>query len=104
MPADQPRRFQLFEMGVERRARDFNIGRQLVLRRKAPEIRVVAIAKMPEHQLGRWHQPALLDRPVGCLVAHELAVTVRRLTMACISAMRLSASARRIFPARTRDQ
>ena len=91
--AEQPGLFQLVEVGVQAGAGDFGIGRQLVLRRKTPEIRVVPIAKMPEDKLGRGHQPALLDCPVGGLVAHSAAVTVRRLTIAAINAMRLSASA-----------
>jgi len=104
LSADQTRLLQLAQVRVQRSARDFGIGGQLVLRRIAPEIRRVPVAKIPEDKLGRGHQPALLDRPVGGFVAHSAAVTVRRLTMAAINAMRLSASSWRIFPARTRDQ
>ena len=104
LPQDQPRSFQFFEVSVQLRAGDFGIGRQLVLRRETPEIRVVPIAEIPEHQLGHGAQPALLDCPVGGLVAHSAAVTVRRLTIAAIRAMRRSASAWRIVPARTLAQ
>lgn len=88
-------------MGVEAGAGDFGIGRQLVLRRETPVIRVVPVAEMPEDELGRRRQPALLDRPVGGTMAHELAVTVSRFTIASISAMRRCASSWRIFLART---
>jgi len=92
VPADQPGGFQLFEVDIQRRAGDFGIGRQLVLRRETPEIRVVPVAEIQEHQLGHGAKSALPDRPVGGLVAHSAAMTVRRFTIACIRAMRLLAS------------
>ena len=49
---------------------DLAVMRQPVLRRKAAVIRVEPVAQMPEHDLGRRLQPALLDGPVGGLVAH----------------------------------
>ena len=102
--ADQPGLFQLVEVGVQAGAGDFGIGRQLVLRRETPVIRVMPVAEMPEDELGRRRQPALLDRPVGGSMAHSAAVTVSRFTIASISAMRRCASSWRIFPARTLAQ
>lgn len=90
--ADEPGLFQLVEVGVQAGAGDFGIGRQLVLRREAPVIRVVPVAEMPEDELGRRRQPALLDRPVGGAMAHSAAVTVSRFTIASISAIRRCAS------------
>ncbi len=92
LPADQPGLFQLVEVHVQTGAGDFGIGRQLVLRREAPVVRVVPIAEMPEDELGRRRQPALLDRLVGGSMAHSAAVTVRRRTIASISAIRRCAS------------
>ena len=96
MPADQARLFQPAQLDVQRSARDFGIGGQLVLRRKAAGPEGVPVAQMPQHKLGCGMQPALQDRPFGAQLAHSAAVTVRRWTMAAIRAMRASAYAWRI--------
>jgi hypothetical protein len=102
--ADQPGLFQLVEVHVQAGAGDFGIGRQLVLRWETPVIWVVPVAEMPEDDLGRRRQPALLDRPVGGTMAPSAPVTVSRFTIASNTAIRKCASSWRIFPARTRAQ
>ena len=94
--ADQTRLFQPAQLDVQRGARDFGIGGQLVLRRKAAGPEGVPVAEMPKHKLGCGEQSSLLDRPVGGQFAHSAAVAVRRLAMDAIRAMRASASAWRI--------
>ena len=96
MPADQTRLFQPAQLDVQRGTRDFGIGSQLVLRRKAAGPGGVPVAQMPQHKLGCGMQPALQDRPIGGQFAHSAAVAVRCRTMAAIRAMRSSASAWRI--------
>lgn len=67
---DQPQRLEPGEMVVQRRDRYFHIIGQPDLGREAAKIRVVAVAKMPEHNLGGGFQPALPDGPVGCVMAY----------------------------------
>ena len=67
---DQAQCLEPGEMVVQRRDRHFRILGQPGLCRKAAEIRIVAVTKMPEHDLGRGLQPALLDGPVGGVMAH----------------------------------
>ena len=67
---DQAQFLQLGEMFIQRRDRHFRIVGQPGLRREAAEIRVVPVAKEPPHDLGGGFQPALLDGPNGCTVAH----------------------------------
>ena len=69
-PVDQAQFLQLGEMIVQGRDRHFDVIRQPRLRRKAAEVRVVPVAQKPQHDLGGRLQPALLDGPDGCLVAH----------------------------------
>jgi len=95
-PADQTRLFQPAQLDVQRGTRDFGIGGQLVLRRKAAGPGGVPVAQMPKHKLGCGMQPALQDRPIGGQLAHSAAVIVGRHAIDAIRAMPASASARRI--------
>ena len=67
---DQEQLFQLCQMFVQRRDRHLGIMGQTGLRRKTPEIGIVPIAQKPEHDFCGWFEPALLDGPDGCFVAH----------------------------------
>lgn len=59
----QLRGLQPIEIVVQSRAADLAILRQPCLRRKAAEVGVEAVAEVPEHDRGRWLQPALFDGP-----------------------------------------
>src|SRR6056297_1424678 len=71
-------RLQPSEMLVQRRSADLAIMGQPLLRGEAPEVRVEPVAEVPEHDLRRRLQPALLDRPVGGSVAHEVTLRAGR--------------------------
>ena len=75
---DQAQLLKLGEVFVQRRDRHFGIVCEACLRWKAAEIRVVSVAEEPEHDLGGGFQPALLDGPDSCLVAHGAALHVGR--------------------------
>ncbi len=69
-PPQQAHCLQLAEVIVQRGPADLTVMRQPVLRGKAAVVGVEPVAEVPEHDLGRGLQPALLDGPVGGLVAH----------------------------------
>ncbi len=78
---DQTGQFQFPQMVVKRGSADLAIRRQPRLRRKAAEIGIVAVAEVPEHDLGRRLQPPLQDGPVRREMAH--ARVLRRGFRAC---------------------
>lgn len=65
---DEPCAFKQGEMLVQRRDRHLRVLGQPGLCRETAEIRVVPVAKEPEHDLGGGFQPALLDSPDSRLV------------------------------------
>ena len=67
---DQAQFFQRRQVVVQGGDGHFGILGQPRLRRETAEVRVVAIAEKPQHDLGGRLQPALLDGPVGGGVAH----------------------------------
>ena len=69
-PVDQAQLLQLGKVIVQCRDRHFRIVRQPRLRRETAEVRIVPVAQEPQHDLGCRFQPALLDSPDGCFVAH----------------------------------
>ena len=69
-PPQQAHGLELAKVIVQRRPADLAVMRQPVLRGEAAVVRVEPVAEVPEHDLGRGLQPALLDGPVGGLVAH----------------------------------
>jgi hypothetical protein len=69
-PTNESAYFQLVEVAVQRCPTDLAITRQSNLRREAAKVRVEPVAKMPEHDFGGGLQPALLDSPIGGVVAH----------------------------------
>ena len=73
-PVDQAQFFELCQMLIQRRDRHFRIIRQPRLCRETAKIRVVTIAEKPQHDLGGRFQPALLNGPYSCLVAHGAAL------------------------------
>ncbi len=75
---DQAQLLQPSEVFVQGRNRHFRIVRQPRLRREAAEVGVVPVAQEPEHDLGGRFQPALLDGPDSCLVAHGAALHAGR--------------------------
>ncbi len=75
---DQPQFLQLRKMIVQRLDRHFRVLGQPRLGREAAEVGVVPVAEKPQHDLGGRLQPALLDRPDGCLVAHDAALRAGR--------------------------
>ena len=69
-PAQQLCVLQPVEVVVQGGPADFTIRRQPSLGGKTPEIRVEAVAKVPENDLRCGFQPALFDGPEGGFVAH----------------------------------
>ena len=67
---DEAQFLQLGKMLVQRRDRHFRIVGEPGLRREAAEVGVVPVAEEPKHDLGGGFEPALLDGPDGCFVAH----------------------------------
>ena len=76
--AQQPCLFEQAKVGVQRGSADFAIMGEAVLRREAAVIGIEAITQMPQDNLGRRLQPPLLDRPGGCLMAHDVTLRVGR--------------------------
>ena len=76
--AQEARFLQPVEVVVQGGPADLAILSQPGLRGEATEVGVEPVAKMPEHDLRRRLQPALLDGPEGGLVANGTALRAGR--------------------------
>ncbi|KQS86952.1 hypothetical protein ASG58_01525 [Rhizobium sp. Leaf383] len=70
---NQPGRFKVIEVNIQRRARQFTVVRKRVLAWEAPMVRMEAITQVPEHNFCGRLQASLLDSPIGCVEAHSAA-------------------------------
>jgi hypothetical protein len=72
LPNNQARPFQFLNVSTDRTLRHFAVISQGFLGRKTAIIGVVSVSQIQQHHLRRGLQPALLESPVGCYMAHTM--------------------------------
>jgi hypothetical protein len=70
LAADQTGLLEFVEIDVQSASRDLGIESQPLLRREAAVVWIVPVAEMPEHDLDRRLEAALLDGPVRGAMSH----------------------------------